>query len=84
VIVAHIMGIPIEESVLQLAPAGAAIATTIAIAARAGLARLSRRLRRRQSSAAQGISDARAAGLQARRSGMEEVETSTIPEGRGS
>ena len=46
-IVAHIMGIPIEESVLQLAPAGAATVTAVAIAARATLARLSRRLRRR-------------------------------------
>jgi hypothetical protein len=80
VIVAHIMGIPIEESVLQLAPAGAATVIAVAIAARTTLGRL----RRRQSSAAQGISDARAAGRQARRSGMEEVETSNIPEGRRS
>jgi hypothetical protein len=43
VIVAHIMGIPVEESVLQLAPAGAAIVTAIAIAGRATLGRLRRR-----------------------------------------
>ena len=35
--VAHIMGIPVEESVLQLAPAGAAVAGALAIAGRAGL-----------------------------------------------
>ena len=34
-IVAHIMGIPVEESVLQLAPAGAAMVTAVAIAGRA-------------------------------------------------
>ena len=44
-IVAHVMGIPIEESVLQLAPAGAAMATAVAIAGRASLGRLRRRLR---------------------------------------
>ena len=33
--VAHVMGIPFEESVLQLAPAGAAIVTAAAIAGRA-------------------------------------------------
>jgi hypothetical protein len=43
---AHIMGIPIEESVLQLAPAGAATATLIAIAGRTGLDRLLTRIRR--------------------------------------
>ena len=42
-IVAHIMGLPIEESVLQLAPAGAATLTAVAIAARATLARLRHR-----------------------------------------
>jgi hypothetical protein len=42
---AHISGIPVEESVLQLAPAGAAIVTAAAIAGRLGLARLRRRLR---------------------------------------
>lgn len=49
-IVAHVMGIPVEESVLQLAPAGAATVTAVAIAGRAGLARLRRRLRRRPGS----------------------------------
>jgi len=42
VIVAHIMGIPIEESVLQLAPAGAAIATALAVAVRSSFGRLRR------------------------------------------
>ena len=37
---AHIMGIPIEEGVLQLAPAGAALATALMLAARTSLARL--------------------------------------------
>jgi hypothetical protein len=46
-ILAHIAGIPVEESVLQLAPAGAAIMTAVAIAGRAGLGRLRRRLRPR-------------------------------------
>jgi hypothetical protein len=44
---AHIMGIPVEESVLQLAPAGAAIVTALAIAGRTSVGRLRRRLRRR-------------------------------------
>jgi hypothetical protein len=47
VILAHIMGIPIEESVLQFAPAGAAMVTAVAIAGRASLGRLRRRLRYR-------------------------------------
>jgi hypothetical protein len=42
---AHVMGIPIEESVLQLAPAGAAIVTAVAIAGRTTLGRLRRQLR---------------------------------------
>jgi hypothetical protein len=46
VIVAHIMGMPVEESVLQLAPAGAATVTAVAIAARLTLHRL-RNLRAR-------------------------------------
>jgi hypothetical protein len=46
-IVAHIMGIPVEESVLQLAPAGAAMVTALAVAARASFGRLRRRLRYR-------------------------------------
>jgi hypothetical protein len=47
VIVAHVTGIPIEESFLQLAPAGAAMVTAVAvaIAGRASLGRLRRRLR---------------------------------------
>ena len=43
-ILAHIMGIPIEESVLQFAPAGAAMVTAVAIAGRARLGRLRCRL----------------------------------------
>ncbi len=46
-ILGHIIGIPVEESVLQLAPAGAAIVTAVAIAGRTGLDRLRRRLRHR-------------------------------------
>jgi hypothetical protein len=42
-IVAHINGIPVEESVLQLAPAGAAMLTAVAVAGRAHLARLRQR-----------------------------------------
>jgi hypothetical protein len=45
--VAHIIGIPVEESVMQLAPAGAAMMTAVAIAGRASLGRLRRRLRHR-------------------------------------
>ena len=41
-IIAHIMGIPVEESVLALAPAGAAV-TGVTIAVRANLDRLLRR-----------------------------------------
>jgi hypothetical protein len=44
---AHIMGIPVEEGVLQLAPAGAAMLTALAIAGRKSLGRLQRRLRHR-------------------------------------
>ena len=43
---AHIMGLPVEEGVLQLAPAGAATATLIAMAGRVELGRLLARLRR--------------------------------------
>jgi len=42
-ILAHIMGIPVEESVLQLAPAGAAMVTAVWIAARTSLRKLRRR-----------------------------------------
>jgi hypothetical protein len=48
-IVAHIMGIPVEESVLQLAPAGAAMVTVVAIAGRRTLGSLRRRFRHRSS-----------------------------------
>ncbi len=44
-IFAHIMGTPVEEAVLQLAPAGAV--TVVAIASRTRLGRLLIRLRRR-------------------------------------
>jgi hypothetical protein len=47
VIVAHVMGIPAEESVLQLVPAGAAIATGFALTSRAMLGRLRRWARRK-------------------------------------
>jgi hypothetical protein len=47
VIVAHIMGIPLEESVLQFAPAGATAVTMIAIAGRGGLGRVLTRISRR-------------------------------------
>jgi hypothetical protein len=46
VIVGHILGLPVEESVLQLAPAGAAIGTALAMAVRGSLSRL-RRLSRK-------------------------------------
>jgi hypothetical protein len=45
VIVAHILGMPVEESVLELAPAGAAMATAVAIAGRTRLRQLRGRLR---------------------------------------
>jgi len=41
------MGIPIEESVLQLVPAGAVMMTAVAIAGRTGFGRLRRRFRHR-------------------------------------
>ncbi len=44
---AHIMGIPVEESVLQITSAGAAIVTAIALAGRTALGRLRRRPRHR-------------------------------------
>jgi hypothetical protein len=46
-IVAHVHGIPVEEGVLQLVPAAAAIVTAIAIAARTTVGQLRHRLRRR-------------------------------------
>ena len=45
-IVAHVMGLPIEESVLQFAPPAAMTATAVAFACRAQLVRIRRRLRR--------------------------------------
>jgi uncharacterized protein (DUF779 family) len=46
VILGHIQGVPIEESLLQLAPAGAAMLTVAVVAGRAGVDRLKRRLQR--------------------------------------
>ena len=46
-IVAHVMGRPVEESVLQLAPAGAAMVTAVAIAARTAIGRIHRWTTRR-------------------------------------
>ena len=46
-ILAHILGLPIEESVLQLLPTGAATATVLAIGARAMVDRLRRPRTRR-------------------------------------
>jgi len=43
VIVGHIMGIPVEESVLQLAPAGFVTVTAFAVAGRHLLHRFRRR-----------------------------------------
>jgi hypothetical protein len=40
VIVGHVLGMPVEESVLQLVPAGAAIAAAATIAGRITFARL--------------------------------------------
>ena len=45
-IVGHIAGLPIEESVLQLAPAGAAVVSGFIVVAGKHLARLRRRFRR--------------------------------------
>jgi len=47
VIVAHVMGLPIEESVLQLVPAGAVIVTAVGLGGRTAVGRLRGRLRRR-------------------------------------
>jgi translation initiation factor IF-1 len=48
VIVGHVFGIPVEESVLQLAGTGAVTVTVVTIAGRDRLARLRGRLRRRR------------------------------------
>ena len=45
-IVGHVAGFPVEETVLQFAPAGAAILTAVGLAAQTKLRRLRRRLRR--------------------------------------
>jgi hypothetical protein len=45
VIVAHVMGLPVEESLLQLMPAGAVIGAATGIAVRTTIDRM-RRLRR--------------------------------------
>jgi hypothetical protein len=47
VIVAHVTGVPVEESIVQLAPAGAATLSLVALAGRATLERLWNRMRRR-------------------------------------
>jgi len=47
VIVGHVMGIPVEESVLAAATAGAAVVSTITIG-RARLGRMARTLRHRR------------------------------------
>ena len=44
VIVGHVMGLPVEESVLQLVPVGATVITAVAIAGRATFGRLRHRL----------------------------------------
>jgi hypothetical protein len=46
VIGAHIMGIPVEESVLQLAPVGGATLAAAAFVMRLGLSRMARGFRR--------------------------------------
>jgi hypothetical protein len=45
-IVAHIFGIPVEETVVQLAPAGAVAVTAVAVVGRTRLGRLLARIRR--------------------------------------
>jgi hypothetical protein len=46
VIVGHIAGIPVEESLLQLAPVAAVIATALAVTVRTSIGRLRRSSRR--------------------------------------
>ena len=43
-IVGHVMGLPVEEGVLQLVPVGATLITAVAIAGRATFDRLRHRL----------------------------------------
>jgi len=45
-ILAHIMGIPVEETALQFASAGAVIVSTAAIVGRSTLGWMSKKLRR--------------------------------------
>jgi uncharacterized membrane protein AbrB (regulator of aidB expression) len=47
VILAHIIGIPVEETVLQFAPAGVATVAAFAIAGRTRLGRLLTRIKGR-------------------------------------
>jgi hypothetical protein len=47
VTIAHVMGMPLEESALSLAPIGVALASGALVAARGGLARAAAWLRRR-------------------------------------
>jgi hypothetical protein len=42
-VIAHIMGLPVEESVLQLVPAGAAMMALVAVASRNALDHIRRR-----------------------------------------
>ena len=44
-IVAHVNGVPLEETVLQLAPVAAAMVTVVAVSLRATLGRIRRRPR---------------------------------------
>jgi hypothetical protein len=46
-ILGHVFGIPVEETAVQLAPAGAATVAVIAIGGRTKLGQLRRRFRRR-------------------------------------
>jgi hypothetical protein len=45
-ILGHIFGIPVEETLLQFSPGGAATAAVIGIASRSALSRLLSRIRR--------------------------------------
>lgn len=47
-IVGHVMGLPIEESVVQLVPAAGAMTTALLVAGRAAFISLRRRLRGRR------------------------------------
>jgi hypothetical protein len=44
-VTAHIMGLPIEESFVQVAPAGAVMMTAVVLAGRSGFGWIRRRLR---------------------------------------